>query len=709
MTEQPHSTNAHYINRELSWVDFNRRVLDEGLREDLPPLERLKFLSIVSSNFREFFMVRVGGLKRSIRMKTASTCPTGLSLNQQMDEISCKVRDILEAQSNCLLNSVLPQLSAKGLHLVRQDSYTNEHYQYLNRIFDELVFPVLTPLRVSSSHPKLALSGASRLFVAFLLQNPDCPEDEKELGIVQLPPVLNRFITLPSRDQTSVYTLLEDVVKLNAEQLYPGSLILDSAAFCLTRDADMGVDENRDEDFQEAMADILVARAHSAPVRLDVEIPNHDLTGRLQKYFNLDSRDVYLLRIPLDFTAFFAFGSESQWDSLRRLPWKGSAHPEIDCTLPMWDQIKKKDILLHQPYQSFDPVVQLLSQAADDSRVLAIKMILYRTSGNSPIVRSLMKAASQGKHVTVLVEIKARFDESQNLHWANELEKAGAIVIRGVANLKVHAKLLVIVRKEAQGVVRYCHLGTGNYNDKTATMYVDMGFFTTNPEIGHDVSLFFNALAGYSAVPHMEKLAMAPTGLKKKIIEMIEREIQKNSPERPGLIMAKLNSLADIDVIDALYRASKAGVKVMLNVRGICMLKPHVKPFSENILVRSIIDRYLEHTRAVYFQNGGMEEVYLSSADWMVRNLEKRVELLFPVDDKNLIRQIKTILDTYFKDNTQSHDLQADGTWLRLSPGKKKAVAAQETFQKECQRDMPLNSLTRDGTLKIRRTSVKTS
>jgi polyphosphate kinase len=667
-----------YINRELSWLEFNARVLEEAMDESNPLLERLKFLSIVGSNFDEFFMVRVASLKTQLRTGDRSPDPSGMSPDEQLSAISRRAHEIFAAQHDCMA-LVLPALAAEGLAVLRPSQWNRQDRRWLEEYFTEQIMCVLTPLRVERGEAdgklKFPSTGNLRMHVAFLLA-PDAEEDQPALAIVQVPPILDRFIRIPSDGNGVRIALLEDVVGFFGSRLFPGREVQESLLFKVTRDADFAVDEDRDTDFIAAMEEVIIDRQNSFPVRLVVSGNSESIIAMLLESLELAEEDLYRVTGPIDFRGFseLAFtdvlGPEKSAE-LRDPPWPPIQSMEPTEGSTIWDEIEAGDRLLHLPYESFDPVVRFLDEAADDPSVLAIKMTLYRTSGNSPIVRALTRAARAGKQVAVLVELKARFDEERNIAWAVRLEQAGAIVVYGIARLKVHAKAALVARRDVDGSIRrYLHLSTGNYNDRTARLYSDLSLFTADEELCREASLFFNMITGYSAVQELRSLAVAPFDLKTKIIAMIEREAQRSTPESPGLIMAKVNSLADIDVINALYAASRAGVRILLNVRGICCLVPGVEGMSENITVVSLVGRFLEHARIFYFENGGAEEIYLSSADWLPRNLEKRIELMFPIRDESLRVRVRGILEAYFRDNVKARRLGPDGTWIRLSAAK---------------------------------------
>ena len=681
-----------FFNRELSWIAFNERVLRIAEREDTPLLERLKFLCIVASNFDEFFMVRVAGLKRQLLGESYVTDPAGMSAETQLRKIAEEIHAVVDRKYRFLHETLLPALKKEGLVFKEPAEWTPTQRTFTKERFDREVAPVLTPVRCAPGE-ELRLSGNMRLHGAFLLEEDDDSAgrldrgdsfEEPALAIVQLPPSLDRIIYLPDEGNAVAVTLLDHLVVHYGASLFPGYRVIESAVFRVTRDADFGVDEDRDEDFVQAMEQVLEHREHSAAVRLAVSRHTERLTERLRRSLGLEEWEVYEKPNPLDLASLMPLTSLSDFDALREEPWPPLAPRAISEDETLWEAIRRQDILLHHPYESFEPVIRLLQEASKDPGVLAIKMTLYRTSGDSPIIRALEAAAENGKQVTVLVELKARFDEERNIGWAQRLERAGVIVIYGIARLKVHAKAMLIVRREPDGIRRYVHLGTGNYNDKTSRLYTDFGYMTSRDDLAYEVGLFFNAITGYSAIPNLTKLSMAPTGLKSRLIQMIGREAKRAESGEEALIMAKMNSLADPEVISALYEASRAGVRIEVNVRGICMLVPGVAGVSENIRVTSIVDRFLEHARAYYFYNGGAEEVYCSSADWMPRNLDRRVELMFTVEEPRAKRRIIDALRLFMADNQHAFELAPDGTYREVTPeGDSPALRVQEHFYRE--------------------------
>ncbi|MDR0663030.1 MAG: polyphosphate kinase 1 [Spirochaetaceae bacterium] len=651
-----------YFNRELSWLDFNARVLEEALRGDLPPLERYKFLTIVSSNFDEFFMVRMAAMKHAIRN-------AGQETENLRREAQKKASDIIKKQYDCLLNDVFPALAENGLRLLFTNEWDEAQRKYIKCYFLDKVFPLLTPLRLLDEIP---IAGET-LYAAFLLQKSETASKEKNMAVVKIP--YPRIVPLPgSGDGIVRWFLLEDAVRHFASYLFPGYTIKESMMFKIDRDADFSVDEERDEDFIKAMEEVVIKRGHSRAVRMLYSCGSAVLRDELTRILDIDSNDICLVPEPLNLAnlaPLYNIIGDLGIPCLEKL--KNNSPDSLDTLFAdneksLWERIKTNDILLHFPYESFNPVLMFFSEAARDPSVLSIKITLYRTSGDSPVVRSLKEAALNGKQVTAVVELKARFDEERNINWARDMENAGVTVIYGLARLKVHAKAALVTRKEDSNVRSYVHLSTGNYNDKTARMYADLCLFTSNKEFVRDTELFFNMITGYSNIKKTRRLIIAPLSLKKRLIELIEREGEKASGGQNAVIKAKMNALADTDVIDALYRASRAGVKISLNVRGVCMLIPGLKDLSENIKVVSVIDYFLEHSRIIFFENGGRAELYLSSADWMTRNLERRVELMFPIVNKDIKTRVCAVLDAFFKDNCQAHDLGADGVWRRLRP-----------------------------------------
>lgn len=693
-----------YFNRELSWIEFNGRVLDEARQKDVPLLERLKFLSIVSSNFDEFFMVRVAGLKAQLAKHDNEKDIAGLTPAAQIEAIAKRVHELVGIQYAVLNDELLPGLEAAGVCYVKPADYSAEQKEYLKGIFDRNVFPLLTPVRADTPdfiHGIINL----RLHAAFSLKNEN---GETCAAVVQIPAGLDHIIEIPGEGNRRCFALMEDVVCVFGEKLFPGFTAESSMLFKITRDADRSVDEDRDSDFIVAMEEVLTARHSARPVRLLCSNNNSGLLEFLCSSAGLTARDVYSVDGPPDISTLNGISRFPGLEELRDPPWKHLPCADFPPEESIWDVIKKNDVLLHVPYQAYDPVIRFISEAADDPAVLAIKITLYRTSKNSPIIKALEKAALSGKQVTVFVELKARFDEEQNIAWVRRLTDAGIIVVYGIARLKVHAKVLQVIRKEPDAVRAYAHLSTGNYNDKTAALYGDMSVFTANKELTTDITLFFNMISGYSATMAMSRLVISPVKMKNKLLSLIQREIERSESGHPGHIIAKMNSLADPEIIRALYQASKAGVKVELNIRGICMLVPGVPGMSENISVVSIIDRYLEHARIFWFENGRQSELYLASADWMPRNLDKRVETMFPILQENLKKEILKILKLYFSDNTKAHTLDSTGRWQRKTrkPNEKR-IRAQEILQSKEEKRYALLERSVHTDFKVRRNSRK--
>jgi polyphosphate kinase len=650
----------------LSWLEFNGRVLEEAMDPANPLLERLKFAAIVAGNLDEFFMVRVAALKNAIEEGDTAPDVAGLTPHQQLQQISQRAHEMIARLYATVTGEIFPALGERGLRLLPIDVLDPAARSALSRDFVEQLLPALTPLAIDSSRPFPLLASLS-LNVAVLLA-PAEGEEQPRLAVVQVPGRLPRLVRPAGTDGTT-YVLLEEVLRSELEYLFPGQGLLGSAVFRVSRDAELDLDDEGGRDFLKAVEEELRNRRKGAPVRLEVEAGVSDvLLGLLTDRLELAPEDVYRVAGPLDLRAFLPLVDLPTLEDLRDPPQKPIDVAEAQGNL--FAALDERDLLLQHPYESFAPVVALVAGAAEDPDVLAIKQTLYRTSGDSPVVLALARAAENGKQVTVLVELMARFDEQSNIRWARSLEESGAHVIYGVRGYKTHAKICLVVRRGQKGIRRYVHLGTGNYNDKTARLYTDFGLMTADRVIGEDASAFFNALTGYSDPPKMKKLAMAPTHLRERILGLVDRERRRAEAGQAAEIRAKMNSLVDEDIIRGLYDASKAGVKIRLNVRGVCCLRPGVKGVSETIEVVSIVDRFLEHARIFHFRNGGEEEFYLSSADWMPRNLDRRVELLFPVEAPECRDEIRTTLDAMFADNVKARRLQPDGSYKRRRPAK---------------------------------------
>lgn len=669
----------YFYNRELSWLKFNLRVLKEAIVKEAPLLERLKFVAISASNLDEFFMVRVAGLWSNYDNGIEKRDASGLSVKEQLDAISEAAHAQVRTQTKYLM-ALMAEMDAVGLHFRRVGDLSEMGRDWLEEYYREVVYPVLTPMAVDASRPFPFLANKTLNLAVELVK----ADGEHSMGLIQVPSVLDRITeVVPEGRRTFVF--LEDIIASHCNDLFKGCHILDLVPFRVTRDSDLDIEEEDSVDLMKEVEESLRKRKRGVTVRLELFKTNNT---RIKKFLedNLDVTDmeVYEINGALDPTCFFKFtGMKGMW------PWLYEPFvPQRPLELPedgdLFAAIREKDILLHHPYESFDPVVKLVSDAADDPQVLAIKQTLYRVSGNSPIVAALARAAENGKQVTVLVELKARFDEENNILWARRLEKAGCHVIYGLVGLKTHAKIILIVRREDNGIKRYLHLGTGNYNDSTAKLYTDLGLMTANDEFGSDASAFFNLLSGYSEPPVWNKLVMAPLGLREKIYALINNEIEMVKAGKQGHIIAKMNSLIDQPVIQKLYEASAAGVHIDLIVRGICGLRTGIEGISENITVRSIVGRQLEHSRIFWFANGGEEQLYLSSADWMPRNLNDRVELFFPIETEEHIQRIKGLLDLYLRDNIGAHMMQSNGTYRRVR-NKLEPMSVQSTLYEMAQ------------------------
>lgn len=669
----------YFYNRELSWLKFNLRVLKEAMVKDTPLLERLKFIAISASNLDEFFMVRVAGLWSNFDSGIEKRDASGMSVHEQLVAISQAAHEQVRTQTKSLI-ALMAEMDAVKLHFRRVKDLSELGKDWLEEYYREVVFPVLTPMAVDASRPFPFLANKTLNLAVELIK----ADGEHSMGLIQVPSVLDRIVEVePEGKRTFVF--LEDIIASHCHDLFKGCHILDMVSFRVTRDSDLDLEEDDSVDLMKEVEESLRKRKRGAAVRLEIFKTNNNRIKRfLEENLDVTEMEVYEINGPLDPTCFFKFiGMKGMWPWLYE-PFVPQRPLELSDDSDLFAAIRENDILLHHPYESFDPVVKLVSDAADDPQVLAIKQTLYRVSGNSPIVAALARAAENGKQVTVLVELKARFDEENNILWARRLEKAGCHVIYGLVGLKTHAKIILIVRKEDNGIKRYLHMGTGNYNDSTAKLYTDLGLMTANDEFGSDASAFFNLLSGYSEPPVWNKLVMAPLGLREKIYALIDNEIAMVRAGREGHIIAKMNSLIDQPVIQKLYEASAAGVHIDLIVRGICGLRTGIEGISDNITVRSIVGRQLEHSRIFWFANGGEEQLYLSSADWMPRNLNDRVELFFPVETEEHIHRIKALLDLYLRDNVGAHMMQSNGTYRRVR-NKLEPVSAQSTLYEMAQ------------------------
>lgn len=676
--------SERFTNRELSWLAFNKRVLSEAKDNHLPLMERLKFLSITASNLDEFFMVRVASLKDQVNAGYTKKDIAGMTSKEQIDAILKETHKFTTAQYNTYNRSFLPSLKKNGLKIVTEfEKLTEEQADYVDNYFQKEVFPVLTPMAVDSSRPFPLIRNRSLNIGALLM-------DKKKKGTidfatVQVPSVLPRVVTIPTDgDNCTTVILLEQIIEKNIQKLFLNYRVLCQAPFRVMRNADLSIDEDEAADLLIEIEKQLKKRQWGEAIRLEVE-DNIDkrLLKTLRKELNLSEDAIFKINGPLDLTFLMKVYDIEGFDHLKEPKYTPQQPKMLDASRDLFEQIREHDILLHHPYETFDPVVNFVKKAASDPNVLAIKQTLYRVSSHSPIIASLAQAAENGKQVSVLVELKARFDEENNIVWAKKLEKAGCHVIYGLVGLKTHSKITLVVRKEEDGIRRYVHLGTGNYNDSTAKLYTDMGMFTSKTRYGEDATAVFNMLSGYSEPLVWNKLSLAPLWLRGKFLSLIEREKEHAKNGRPARIIAKMNSLCDPGIIEALYDASEAGVEIDLIVRGICCLRAGIKGLSEHIRVRSIVGTFLEHSRIFYFENNGNAEYYMGSADWMPRNLDKRVEILFPVEDPILQEEIYHILHMQLSDTKKAHLLMPDGHYVKVDQRGKTPLNSQLYFCEE--------------------------
>ena len=673
-------------NRELSWLRFDQRVLEEAADPAVPPLERLKFVSIFTSNLDEFFMVRVASLKDMVNAGYTKKDLSGMTPEQQLDAIHDRVHSLVNMQYSTWQRSLLPGLRQAGLCVISDSKELSEEQKtYVDHYFMENVYPVLTPMAVDSSRP-FPLIVNKTLNLGALLKKKGEKDAELEFATVQVPSVLPRIISIPAgKDGGKAVILLEDVIAGNMDKLFLSYDILCVHPYRIMRNADLTIDEDEASDLLEEIQKQLKKRQWGEVIRLEVdEKVDKRLLKILKKEFAIKEDGIYRIGGPLDLTFLMKLYGMEGFEDCKVKKYIPQPVPALMNDDSIFANIRKGDILLHHPYMTFDPVVDFVKQAAKDPNVLAIKQTLYRVSGNSPIIAALAQAAENGKQVSVLVELKARFDEENNIIWAKKLEKAGCHVIYGLVGLKTHSKITLVVRREEDGIRRYVHLGTGNYNDSTAKLYTDCGLLTCAEPIGEDATAVFNMLSGYSEPKHWNDLIVAPIWLRKRFLRLIEREKNWALAGKEAHIIAKMNSLCDREIIEALYAASAAGVKIELIIRGICCLKVGIPHISENISVRSIVGNFLEHARIFYFYNDGAEELYMGSADWMPRNLDKRVEIVFPLKDEKIKQQAKHILDIQLADNLKAHILQPDGSYEKIDKrGKKTLICAQDYFCEE--------------------------
>ncbi len=679
----------YFINRELSWLKFNLRVLREAQDKRNPLLERVRFIGITGSNLDEFYMIRVAGLRRQLENGVNKLDAAGLTVEEQLRQISLSTRELVKKMYN-YLRVLRREMEKEDIFFATVEDLPDKNRAWTERYFHHTIYPVLTPLAVDSSHPFPFLLNRSLNLAVELRQ-----DGETRTAVIQVPSVLPRIVETPAIGRKRRFVFLEEIIKAYCDELFHGYDVKEVTPFRITRNADLSIDEEEADDLLAEVQKSLRQRKRGQTVRLEIA----KTASRSMREFIIDSlkiaeQDVFEIRGPIDTSYFMRFADLPGGSRLRYEPFIPAVPADLVGEEDLFAAIRRREILLHHPYESFAPVVEFIRRAAVDPQVLAIKQTLYRVGGDSPIVAALAQAAENGKQVTVLVELKARFDEENNILWARRLEEAGCHVIYGLVGLKTHAKIALVVRKETAGIKRYVHLGTGNYNDVTAKLYTDLGLFTANDQIGADASAFFNVISGYSDPPVWNKFAVAPIGLRQKFYELIDREIGFARSGKPARIIAKVNSLVDKEVVRKLYEASNAGVKIDLIVRGICQLRPGIPDVSDTITVRSIVGRFLEHSRIFLFANGGDERVFLSSADWMFRNLSERVELLFPVDDPAHVERIRAILDLFLQDSQKAYVMRTDGSYRRADKRARNISSQEELLLQASQaamaEDVPL-------------------
>lgn len=699
------TASDYYLNRELSWLEFNQRVLDEVDDPANPLFEKLKFLGIVNSNLDEFFMVRVGSLYDQINAGYNKPDASGLTPQMQLEAISGRVSKMVSDEYLIWNSKLVPALSENGIRFLSPGELSQTQLSFLEEYFDSVIYPVLTPMAVDSGRPFPHIQNKT-VNIGVLVENIE-PGGEDIFASIQVPPVYPRLVALENSRGERSYILIEDVISMFIDRLFTGRRIKAACVYRVTRNGDLAIDEDEAEDLLLEIEKSIRQRRWAQAVRLEVMKGDNDkLVSILTERLEIEDRFVNLIEGPLDLTMLFKLYELVGYDDLKYKEYHQPVSPRLAQREHIFDTIRQRDILLHHPYESFDPIVEMIREAAKDPRVLAIKQTLYRVSGKSPIVRALAEAADRGKQVTVLVELKARFDEENNIHWAKSLEKAGCHVIYGLVGLKTHCKITLIVRMEDDGINRYVHISTGNYNDETARIYTDISILTSDKYIGEDASNVFNALSGYSERPRLHKLVMAPIMLRSKFNFLIEREIKNARLGKTAYIKAKLNSLVDPDIIEKLYTASCEGVKIELLVRGMSCIRPGLKVAGENIQVKSIVGRYLEHSRIYCFCNDGNEDLYISSADWMERNLDRRVELLIPIEDPLARQRVRSILEIYLKDNVKARSQDSTGQYRLKTPrGKAGRVHAQAYFMQEATENAIKHEALRDGPVFKPRTS----
>ena len=708
-TKSPYSKPEYFYNRELSWLLFNRRVLEEAKDSSLPLFDRLKFLSITSSNLDEFFMIRVASLKDMVQVKYNKKDISGMTPAEQLAAINERTHLFVKDQYDIFNRSLIPALEKEGVHVLSHyENLSDKQSKYVDRYFTDEVYPVLTPMAVDSSRPFPLIRNKTLNIGAILRMKKDkaaggqfrdlylshgnkkkgADSNDTDFATVQVPSVLPRFVEIPSEQKgEKTFILLEQIIEKNIGKLFVNYEIESVFPYRIMRNADLSIEEDEAADLLIEIERQLKNRQWGQAIRLEVEAGmDKRLLKKLRQELKIKEEDIFKINGPLDLTFLMKLSGLEGYDKLRTPKYTPQPAKWLNGEDHLFDQIRDHDVLLHHPYETFDPVVDFVKQASKDPNVLAIKQTLYRVSSHSPIIASLAAAAENGKQVTVLVELKARFDEENNIIWARKLEQAGCHVIYGLVGLKTHSKITLVVRKEEDGIRRYVHLGTGNYNDSTAKLYTDMGLLTCRKAIGEDATAVFNMLSGYSEPAFWNKLAIAPIRLRDRFTQLINREKEFAKKGKKAFIRAKMNSLCDAGIISSLYEAAAAGVKIELVVRGICCLKTGMPGISENITVRSIVGDFLEHSRIFHFYNNGFEEVYMGSADWMPRNLDKRVEILFPVEDDALKAEVIHILDIQLADNEKARILQKNGTYRRAAKGGHAKLNSQKYFCEEAKR-----------------------
>lgn len=675
----------YYQNREISWMSFNERVLGEARDAHNPLFERLKFLGITASNLDEFFMIRVASLKDMVHAGYKKVDIAGLTPTEQLEQLQPITHALVQSQYSIYNRSIVPMLKHVNFEIIKNhENLNSEQAAYVDKYFEERVYPVLTPMAVDASRPFPMIRNKT-LNIGALIQRKNIRKSKRtlEFATVQVPSVLPRIVKVPSSEEDKrCVILLEEIIERNIGKLFMSYHVVCAHPYRIMRNADLNMDVDEAADLLKEIQKQIKLRQWGEVIRLEVEanMPSK-LLNILKEAFKVEEeQDTFLINGPLDLTFLMKMYDTKGFEASKNLPHIPAPVTELKGKKSVFSHIRKRDILLHHPYMSFEPVIRFVQEAAKDPDVLAIKQTLYRVSGNSPIIAALAEAAENGKQVTVLVELKARFDEENNIVWAKMLEKAGCHVIYGLPGLKTHCKIVLVVRKEKGGIRRYVHLGTGNYNDTTARLYTDLGLLTCDEKFGEDATAVFNMLSGYSEPKSWNKLVVAPVWMKKRFIELINREAEHAREGKEATIIAKMNALCDPEIIATLYEASAAGVKIKLIVRGICSLKVGIKGVSDNIEVRSIVGNFLEHARIFYFLNGGEKEIYMGSADWMPRNLDKRVEIVFPVEDETLKAKVKHILDVQLRDNAKSHILKQDGTYEKIGHRGQQKINAQLIF-----------------------------